>query len=89
MKAKTADVLGTAIVQMPERAYPGIVVQGDTWYSMKQRAERALAKAEELMPEDTDELYDLRHVVEWLDGMLRHYETTLAVHDLSLPYPKV
>ena len=74
-----------AVVQLPERKFPGVVFQGDTLAGLVQQIEqmRAQLQANELaqLAEELDALEDqLREVKE-------HYETVCEAHEISLPYP--
>ena len=73
-----------AIVQLPERQFPGVVVQGDTLHALTQRVEEM---NEALRRGDLQELSDLiADVSEQLSGAKEHYERVCTERGLSLPY---
>jgi len=73
-----------AVVQLPERKYPGVVVQGDTLHSMLQQIKQMenLLKSRGL-----DDLADeLQDVKEQLSEALRHLEKICLEQGIPLPY---
>ncbi|QWP78957.1 hypothetical protein J5226_11445 [Lysobacter sp. K5869] len=84
----TVDLLdptsNSAIVKLSTRAFPGVVLQGDTLHSLYRRANTALSA---LDPDTQSHEYNsLELVVDTLRGCLDVYEETLARHGYSLPY---
>lgn len=73
-----------AVVQLPERTYPGVVVQGDTLHSLQQQVEqlRRLLHTGEL-EELAGEIDDLK---EQLSGALTYFEQVCAARGIALPY---
>jgi hypothetical protein len=73
-----------AVVQLPERNFPGVVVQGDTLNALVRRLERMsqLLAASEL-DELAAEIEDMR---EQLSGAVTHYESVCAARGIALPY---
>lgn len=73
-----------AVVQLSERKYPGVVVQGDTLHSMQQQVERMGRLL------DTRELEDLAGEIEdlkeQLSGALTFFERVCAERRIALPY---
>lgn len=67
-----------AVVQMPGRAFPGVVVQGDTLFSLL-----SLARAIATETPNSDSAVSL---VEELAAMLARYETALHAHGIRKPY---
>ncbi|ALN59061.1 hypothetical protein GLE_3717 [Lysobacter enzymogenes] len=84
----TAEVLdpvvNCAIVKLSSRAFPGVLLQGDTLYTMYCRAQHALAGLDPAT--DEDEYDTLADLVEHLGECLGIYERTLARCGYSLPY---
>ncbi|MDP9918372.1 putative S18 family serine protease [Variovorax boronicumulans] len=87
---KALELLGRpvnfAVVQLPERNYPGVVIQGDTLNGLVRRLEEmsALVKSNQL--EDlTMEIEEMR---EQLSAARGYYEATCTEHGIELPYPK-
>lgn len=73
-----------AVVQLPEREYPGVVVQGDSLNTLVQSLER-MAKLVDgnQASELATEIEILR---EQLRGALAHYELVCSECGISLPY---
>lgn len=74
-----------AVVRVPGRRFPGVVIQGDSlkilWDEVRTARERASS------PEGREELAGtLEHLEELLAGYLCVYEETLRAHGLELPY---
>lgn len=73
-----------AVVQLPERKYPGVVVQGDTLHSLLQQVrqmERLLAAGD--LEELSGEVADLK---EQLSDGLGYLERICAERGIALPY---
>jgi hypothetical protein len=73
-----------AVVQLPERSYPGVVVQGDTLHSLQKQVELMgrLLETKELEGL-ADEIEDLNTR---LSEALAHYEYICSERGISLPY---
>lgn len=70
-----------AVVQLPGRHFPGVVVQGDSLHSLVGLLENALV--------DEDERLDLiAEVLDILKGAQLGYEAACATAGISLPYFK-
>jgi len=68
----------------PGRHFPGVLVQGDTLYTMCRRADQACLNARANLNADAYEgLNDLRNHL-W--SLLTHYKIVLAEHGLPLPF---
>ena len=86
---KTIDILfdgANVIVQLPERRFPGLVVQGDTlksWEETASEALNALTVSDQAGASDA-----VRYLHEKLQESLRHYERVMDERGLGLPYPK-
>ena len=72
-----SDATNAAVMRHPERRFPGILIQGDTLYTMLCRVDEALNTG------DRDELEDLR---DHLRGLVEHYKSVLLKHGLELPF---
>jgi len=68
-----------AIVHLPERAFPGIVVQGDSFHTIVRDIEAALSK-----PEVREEI--LSYLLKDLREIQASYEAVLTKHGIKLPY---
>lgn len=79
-----SDGTNVAVMKHPGRMFPGILVQGDTLYSLCQTADRACAVSkQQLSPEQFLELNALRN---HLQSLLSHYKSALSEHDIPLPF---
>ena len=75
-----------AVVQLPEREYPGVVIQGDSLKALVQSVER-MAKL--LGGIQASELaLEIEMAREQLQGALTHYEIVCSERGISLPYCK-
>jgi Family of unknown function (DUF6959) len=69
-----------AVVQLPERQFPGVVVQGDTLNEIIRDLQLSLTSPDG--PEMIEEL------IETLVDVRIAYETVCSSEGISLPYPK-
>jgi hypothetical protein len=72
-----------AVVQLPGRAFPGVVLQGDSLHILIGDIERAVAE-----PDDGERTASLAHVIERLREVCAHYEAVLDREGIELPYVK-
>jgi hypothetical protein len=90
MNTATVDVLAregnVAILQLPERRFPAIPIQGDSFSILAALARSVAAHAAQVddveLGEEAAELRDS------LDAILRAYEVALHAHGIPLPYVK-
>ena len=78
-----SEASNLAVVRMPGRKFPGVVIQGDSLSILVSAAEiiRANAPAgDEVLREAAEELCRL------LTGRLTHYEKVLRENGIELPY---
>lgn len=75
-----------AVVKMPGRHFPGLVIQGDTLSSLLYLAESICEKSEKTS--DVDLFNESRELRDNLQQLLLHYEATLSKHNIPLPYSK-
>ena len=73
-----------AVVQLPSRNYPGIIVQGDTMKSILVQMKTIV----DLMNsgESDEALEELEDIREMLASSLAHYEYVCATNNINLPY---
>ena len=72
-----------AVIKLPERSYPGVVIQGDTLLNLTKIAEEMLTEAKKASDEN---LIDLAEDVYFgLNDILDSLKNT--VHDLELDVP--
>jgi hypothetical protein len=82
-----SDQTNAAVLRHPDRKFPGVLVQGDTLFSLCHRADTVCAKSKSSVSEDTySELNQLRNHL-W--SLLNHYKTVLGEHDIPLPFSEV
>lgn len=86
--SESLEVLGKDpnawVVQVPGRAYPGLVIQGD---SLKNLHSLTGALREHLARSDHDEADEIAgEVRDILASYLAAYEKALREHELELPY---
>jgi hypothetical protein len=72
-----SDATNMAVVKHPGRAYPGVLVQGDTLHSM-------VASLGDCLPDEA--AGRLQEVAERLEDMLTHYRSVLAANQIQLPF---
>jgi hypothetical protein len=79
-----SDATNSGIVRMPNRQFPGCVIQGDTLHNWLQSIKeiRELI-AEPNLGEAADQAAELIDVIA---GHVAHYELVLKSHGLKLPY---
>lgn len=80
-----SDLGNFAVVQLPGRKYPGVVIQGDSLWSLRCQVYELLAnmRASQASPETVEEASLL---CEDLDSMVQRYERSLQENGLKLPY---
>jgi hypothetical protein len=82
-----SDATNAAVMRHPGRQFPGILVQGDTLWSMCYRADQACLGLRETLETDAyAELNDLRNHL-W--ELLIHYKTVLTEHGISPPFDEI
>ncbi len=79
-----SDATNQAVMKHPGRNYPGVLIQGDTLYSICQSLDDVCT---ELKCKNTeaafDEANELRNAL-W--GKLNHYKAVLGEHEIELPF---
>lgn len=80
---QTAKILANAVVQMPERRFPGTVVQGDTFASWVRTIQEVLEHVGEASHDTYD---DLEHMLGDMRRYQEHYEAVLEKAGIPLPY---
>ena len=79
-----SDQTNAAVIRHPGRRFPGVLIQGDSLYSLCVQADDACAVARGKLDSDAyDELNELRNAL-W--GYLNHYKSVLGEHQISLPF---
>lgn len=77
-----SDHTNAAVMQHPDRRFPGVLVQGDTLYSLCRQADEACRAVGRGAPGFV-EANDVRNRL-WT--LLNHYKVVLAEHGLRLPF---
>ena len=80
-----SDATNAAIMRHPGRHFPGVLLQGDTLYSLCVSADALCASVSRGAPA-FDESNQLRNVL-W--SMLNHYKIIMGEHGLPLPFGSV
>lgn len=78
------DDTNRGIVRMPNRKFPGCVVQGDSLSVLYLAAKKIRGLAAK--SDDAELRSESRKLFDCLDGMIRHYEVVLGEHGLPTPY---
>jgi hypothetical protein len=76
-----------AVVRMPGRRFPGIVVQGDSLSILYGLATSILNHAS--VTDNLELVDEARELRELLENRLKFYETILQKHSINLPYAPV
>ena len=74
-----------AVVQLPGRKFPGVVIQGDSLHSLVQR----LTEIQSIAAKHRDEELNasVGELLEVLGRASKNYETICNERGISLPYP--
>jgi hypothetical protein len=73
-----------AVVRMPGRQYPGMVVQGDSLSILYKTATSILNRAK--VTGDTELIDEANELTQLLASRIQLYESTLQQHGIELPY---
>jgi hypothetical protein len=76
------------VVQMPERQFPGAVIQGDSLAILCEEAREISERLKALSNPDDDILFLAQEHQEKLLSRLLHYQKVLAEYKMSLPYTR-
>jgi len=78
------DAVNAAVLRVPGRKYPGILVQGDSLHALRRSVSRAIAALRVGSGDDAEtELADLESTLQQYQAA---YEAALASAGLPLPY---
>jgi hypothetical protein len=78
-----SDASNMAVMKHSGRAFPGVLVHGDTLHAMAAPLRYVIANAGCL---DEEAAGRLREVAERLEGMLAHYRSVLVAHQIELSF---
>lgn len=70
-----------AVVQLPERRFPGVVFQGDSLHNLINDIKAAAAE-----PIESERHLLLNDVIQHLETIQNRYENVLAENEIKLPY---
>lgn len=73
-----------AVVQLPQRRFPGVVFQGDTLNAFEERLRRIIGQIRERVGDE--ELFELEELCNELAEVRSGYELVLAQTGISPPY---
>lgn len=79
--------INRGIVKMPSQSFPGLLLQGETLASLLKLAKKAHEKSQNTS--DTELIEVSRDLMESLQKLVSHFESTLNRHDIPLPYSTV
>ena len=89
MKKLEVELLGdrvnAIVVKLPERHFPGIVIQGDSLQNLNVIAAKLLAALSDGRLEDASD--EASEISVLLSGYVRAYEDAMREAGLPLPYP--
>jgi len=81
-----SEATNQAIVRIPSRKFPGVVIQGDSLSVLADLAE-SIHDAAKNSPDD-ELASDAKQLKNSLNGLLLHYEIVLQEHGIPLPYSR-
>jgi hypothetical protein len=80
-----SNATNCAVVRVPGRRFPGVVVQGDTLRALADLSAELIQRGAGSADAELEEVARTLH--ERLSALIAHYEATLQHHRLPLPYP--
>lgn len=75
-----------AVVQMPDRKFPGIIIQGDSLHILVQKIREMQIMLNDKKNEDL--AFEMQELNIQYTEILTHYEKVCAEHAIPLPYQK-
>lgn len=79
--------INRGIVKMPSQSFPGLILQGETLAALLKLAKTAHEKSQSTT--DTELIDTSRELMESIQKLVSHYESTLNRHNIPLPYSTV
>lgn len=79
--------INRAIVKMPSQSFPGLLLQGETLASLLKLAKTVQEKSQNT--NDTELMDTSRELVESIQKLVSHFESTLNRNNIPLPYSTV
>ncbi|MFI5763974.1 DUF6959 family protein [Streptomyces sp. NPDC051563] len=78
------DASNDAVVRLPPRRFPGVLIQGDSLSVMRDDVARIVEAC------DQDDIAEAReeaaYLLSSLDGLLARYTAALQAHDIPIPF---
>ena len=81
-----SSATNNAVVQMPGRKYPGVVIQGDTLMSIIHEIEKVRDTL--LQGKSNEAISDIKYLLEDLTGRIDFYEKVLEENNIQIPYKR-
>lgn len=84
-----SQAINQPVMRLPSRAFPGILLQGDTLSSHRgwlQEVQEILSRVQRNDPTLDEAKEALDAIVEDLDNLLKHYEATIEKAGFRKPY---
>lgn len=78
------NAINSTVIKLPHRQYPGVLIQGDTLWSIYSSVSSVKDLYEDGNLEDAKDEID--YLMNQLAGYLRVYESALAAHGIDRPY---
>ena len=75
-----------AVIRLPERRYPGSVIQGDSLSILAEHARIAAERTLHLGIRDEELCGAVQELHELLLDRILHYQSVLAQHEINLPF---
>jgi len=75
------------IIRMPSQNFPGLLLQGETLSTLLRLAKLAYEKSQNMA--DTELIDTSRELMETIQKLVSHYESTLGKHNIPLPYSTI
>ena len=75
------------VIKMPSQSFPGLLLQGETLSSLLKLAKVAREKSQNTS--DTELIDASRELLETIQKLVAHYESTLHKHNIPLPYSTI
>jgi len=75
------------IIRMPSQNFPGLLLQGETLATLLRLAKLAYEKSQNMT--NTELIDTSRELMETIQKLVSHYESTLAKHNIPLPYSTI
>jgi hypothetical protein len=75
------------VIRMPSQGFPGLLLQGETLSSLLKLAKLTHEKSQNT--DDTELIETSRELMETIQKLVSHFESTLGRHNIPLPYSTV